>query len=87
MICLNTSNELDLTRNLEKKNENYCVNTEKLPVVEKTMKENEIHELLNELSLKPARKKMSDYKFWNTQPVCSFGNFRKFACCKNVNSN
>ncbi|KTW26592.1 glycylpeptide N-tetradecanoyltransferase NMT1 [Pneumocystis jirovecii RU7] len=72
VICLNTSNELDLTRNLEKKNENYCVNTEKLPVVEKTMKENEIHELLNELSLKPARKKMSDYKFWNTQPVCSF---------------
>ncbi|KAG5513477.1 hypothetical protein PMAC_000908 [Pneumocystis sp. 'macacae'] len=70
--CLNTSNELDLTKNGEKKNENCYVNSNELSVVEKTMKQSEINELLNELSLKPIKKKMSDYKFWNTQPVCSF---------------
>ncbi|KAG4303872.1 hypothetical protein PORY_002726 [Pneumocystis oryctolagi] len=70
-FCISTPNELNLIKNTIKKDENSYEDTEESPISEKTPKENEIHDLLNKFSLKPI-KKMSDYKFWNTQPVSSF---------------
>ncbi|KAG4302683.1 hypothetical protein PCK1_001038, partial [Pneumocystis canis] len=71
-MCLNTFNESNVTKNTQRQNENCYVNTEESSVFEKTLKESEIRGLLNELSLKPVKKKMKDYKFWNTQPVTDF---------------
>ncbi|KTW31628.1 hypothetical protein T552_00267 [Pneumocystis carinii B80] len=67
----NTSNEQNSSKSSVKSQQNCHNNTEELTISEKTLKQIKVCELLNELSLKPA-KKNTDHKFWNTQPVPSF---------------
>ncbi|EMR08630.1 hypothetical protein PNEG_03106 [Pneumocystis murina B123] len=67
-----TSNEQNLSNSSAKLQENCHRDAEELTTPKKMLKQIKVSELLSELSLKPTKKKMDDYKFWNTQPVSSF---------------